>query len=644
MDIDSDNEDYELRSRLRNQIFSSNVRRDHQEGPISKIPPEVLLLVFSLVSHKPDLVPLLTVCKRWGDLIVELLWYRPSLMNGHAKRGIDEVMKKNRNETYWDYRTYIRRLNLSFIFDKVDDDFLYLFEGCPNLERLTLVNCSKVTPAPIINILQGCIKLQSIDMTGLKNIDDSIFNALADNCPRLQGIYAPGCPNISNEVILKITDRCSLLKRVKITDNEHINDDALIALTTKCKSLIEVDVHNCPNLTDASLETVFLNLTQLRELRISQNHNISDNVLRNLNENTVLERLRILDLSASARITDRLVEKITLAAPRLRNVVLSKCTNLTDSSLRALATLGKNLHYIHLGHCSNVTDFGVTTLVRSCHRLQYIDLACCTQLTNISLIELASLPRLKRIGLVKCANINDAGIITLIRRRGQGDTLERVHLSYCTNLSVFPIFQLLQSCPKLTHLSLTGIQAFLRQDITQFCRSAPPDFNDHQRALFCVFSGNGVRQLREHLATLCANSHAGLMIGNEELPAFMGDLLPTQFEGNRNFLRIDDFFRQTGPMNERAFAGGIMNGGFQQVPRAVQLQRLTTASASDELIDEDFEAGLEEQNIDNQDIVVDQEEPTETGVNRTNIRTTMNGLNVQDGNGVQIIDYEDISP
>jgi hypothetical protein len=97
-------------------------------------------------------------------------------------------------------------------------------------------------------------------------------------------------------------------------------------------------------------------------------------------------------------------------------------------------------------------------------------------------------------------------------------------------------------------------------------------------------------------------------------------------------------------MTERAFAGGIMNGGFQQVPRAVQLQRLTTASASDELIDEDFEAGLEEQNIDNQDIVVDQEEPTETGVNRTNIRTTMNGLNVQDGNGVQIIDYEDISP
>ena len=61
------------------------------------------------------------------------------------------------------------------------------------------------------------------------------------------------------------------------------------------------------------------------------------------------------------------------------------------------------------------------------------------------------------------------------------------------------IHTLLNNCPRLTHLSLTGVQAFLREDLTVYCREAPPEFNEHQRDVFCVFSGAGVTRLREHL-------------------------------------------------------------------------------------------------------------------------------------------------
>jgi F-box and leucine-rich repeat protein GRR1 len=43
------------------------------------------------------------------------------------------------------------------------------------------------------------------------------------------------------------------------------------------------------------------------------------------------------------------------------------------------------------------------------------------------------------------------------------------------------------------------VQAFLREDLLAFCREAPPEFNEHQRDVFCVFSGNGVGRLREFL-------------------------------------------------------------------------------------------------------------------------------------------------
>lgn len=59
---------------------------------------------------------------------------------------------------------------------------------------------------------------------------------------------------------------------------------------------------------------------------------------------------------------------------------------------------------------------------------------------------------------------------------------------------------MLQACPRLTHLSLTGVQAFhARDDLTRFCREAPPEFTHVQRDVFCVFSGEGVSRLRDYL-------------------------------------------------------------------------------------------------------------------------------------------------
>ena len=75
------------------------------------------------------------------------------------------------------------------------------------------------------------------------------------------------------------------------------------------------------------------------------------------------------------------------------------------------------------------------------------------------------------------------------------------------------IHVLLNNCPKLTHLSLTGVQAFLRDELLAFCREAPPEFNDHQRDVFCVFSGTGVGRLREFLNQQKAHSAANEAAG-----------------------------------------------------------------------------------------------------------------------------------
>ena len=207
--------------------------------------------------------------------------------------------------------------------------------------------------------------------------------------------------------------------------------------------MLEIDLHNCRQVTNISITNLMSHGPQLRELRIGHCNLITDTAFLELPKNLSFESLRILDLTACTRLRDQAVEKIIETSPRLRNLVLAKCKEITDQSVLAITKLGKNLHYIHLGHCAQITDGSVAQLVKLCNRIRYIDLACCHLLTDKSVKQLATLPKLRRIGLVKCQQITDGSIYALAKQtidpRAKPQLpslLERVHLSYCTNLTL----------------------------------------------------------------------------------------------------------------------------------------------------------------------------------------------------------------
>lgn len=204
--------------------------------------------------------------------------------------------------------------------------------------------------------------------------------------------------------------------------------------------MLEVDLHGCRNITNPSVTALLSTLRNLRELRLAHCTEISDHAFIHLSKKLVFDSLRILDLTACENVKDDSVEKIINSSPRLRNLVLAKCKYITDRSVHAICKLGKNIHYVHLGHCSNITDSAVTQLVKSCNRIRYIDLACCNRLTDSSVQQLATLPKLRRIGLVKCQAITNRSILALakpkIPQHPLVSCLERVHLSYCVNLSI----------------------------------------------------------------------------------------------------------------------------------------------------------------------------------------------------------------
>ncbi|KAK0652782.1 hypothetical protein B0T16DRAFT_505470 [Cercophora newfieldiana] len=498
--------------------------------PVNRLPNEILIAIFVRLSSASDILHVMLTCKRWARNAVDILWHRPACTSWPRHASICQTLGVE--SPYFHYRDFIKRLNLASLNEKVNDGSVMPLAVCSRVERLTLTGCKGLTDTGLIALVQNNTHLLALDISLDVQITEASINAIADNCRRLQGLNVSSCTKISNDSMIKLAQNCRFIKRLKLNDCNQLNDEAVIAFAEHCPNILEIDLHQCRLVGNEPVTQLLAKGQSLRELRLAGCELIDDSAFLSLPPNRTYEHLRILDLTSCSELTDRAVERIIDVAPRLRNLVLAKCRRITDAAVYSIARLGKNLHYVHLGHCSSITDDAVKRLVQACNRIRYIDLGCCTHLTDESVTKLASLPKLKRIGLVKCASITDDSVLALARanqrsrpRRDadgnviQGETstshssLERVHLSYCTNLTLQSILRLLNSCPRLTHLSLTGVQAFLREDLEMFCRDAPPEFTEHQRSVFCVFSGQGVVGLRKYL-----NQERGFTAGGPPPP------------------------------------------------------------------------------------------------------------------------------
>ncbi|KAL2413118.1 SCF E3 ubiquitin ligase complex F-box protein grrA [Exophiala dermatitidis] len=490
-----------------------DIEQVHRLSPISKLPPEILIAILSKLSTTADLRNCMLVSYHWALYTVGILWHRPLCNKWTNLLSVVATLGKG-EKSYFPYHEMVKRLNLSAIADTINDGTVQPFMTCKSIERLTLTNCAKLTDFGVAGLVEGSRKLQALDVTDVDALTDRTLHVVAENCAKLQGLNITNCSNITDESLIDIAEHCRQLKRLKLNGVVRATDLSITAVARNCRSILEIDLAGCHSITSESVTALLTNLSHLRELRLAHCIDLNDSAFTNLPARLTFDALRILDLTACEQIRDEAIARIIPAAPRLRNLVLAKCRHITDRAVTSICRLGKNLHYIHLGHCVNLTDNAVIQLVKSCNRIRYIDLACCSRLTDASVRHLAQLPKLRRIGLVKCQNLTDSSIMALAHgpllfsptgKAGlpsQFVSLERVHLSYCVNLTLKGITALLHNCPRLTHLSLTGVQAFLREDLTRFCRDAPAEFTHPQRDVFCVFSGEGVSRLREYLMRL----------------------------------------------------------------------------------------------------------------------------------------------
>jgi F-box and leucine-rich repeat protein GRR1 len=415
-------------------------------SPIARLPAEILISIFSRLSSTGELQTCLLVSKEWARNSVGLLWHRPAMNKWDSIHSVVRSIRKSKK--FFAYQDLVKRLNMSTLGGQVTDGTLLGMKDCKRIERLTLTNCCKLNDLSLQPLIDMNRSLLALDVTGLDQLTDRTMMTVAEHCIRLQGLNVTGCRKLTDAAIVAIAQNCRHLKRLKFNNCVQLTDKAIMNIARHCSNLLEIDLYGLQNLESSAVTELLRSCPQLREMRLAHCSRINDDAFLDIPIDTdipqTFDALRILDLTDCGELGDRGVERIIQLCPRLRNLILAKCRLITDRAVNAITKLGKNLHYIHLGHCARITDTSVEALAKNCTRIRYIDLACCSSLTDRSVDQLATLPKLKRIGLVKCSSISDSGIASLAnggdphrsRRPAGSSVLERVHLSYCTQLTV----------------------------------------------------------------------------------------------------------------------------------------------------------------------------------------------------------------
>ncbi|KAK4656472.1 LOW QUALITY PROTEIN: SCF ubiquitin ligase complex subunit [Podospora pseudocomata] len=438
--------------------------------PINRLPNEILIAIFAKLNSLSDVFHVMLTCRRWARNAVDILWHRPSC-------------------TTWDKHVQIlqhsqlRGSGLSLQGSSssastlrvctTPDGSVVPLASCTRVERLTLTNCGKITDTGLIPLITNNDHLLALDVFQ-RQPNYGGFDLCY--CPVLQA--TPGSQHQwMPQGLSREHDYSCRELQLKLNDCQQLTNQAVLAFAEHCPNILEIDLHQCKLIGNEPVTALIEKGQALRELRLANCELIDDNAFLSL-PNRTFENLRILDLTSCDKLTDRAVQKIVKSRLDSGTWSLPSAASSQTSSV-CHCWSGEEPAFPPFGPLPRRSRTRPLKLVAECNRIRYIDLGCCTHLTDDSVMKLATLPKLKR---VVSSNITDASVIALANANRRARLRKDAHGNVIPNryVSMRPQ-QLGTRSSELLH------------------KSYFEGFTQHQRDVFCVFSGQGVVNLRKYL-------------------------------------------------------------------------------------------------------------------------------------------------
>ena len=461
---------------------------------INYLPPELLTKIFSYLSQEDLLTTISTVCHYWNEVAFSSsLWKRMCLI----------VMTDEELDIYLQNIARYKDFVQSLVIKSEHLIKFFVIRKNRNLSNLRNLKIWNGLPDEDVNFCKNIVDLYP----GIVAIEFEIFKA-AD-------VF--GYLSVLSNLMLRDLD---IVIRTR-ADTIALNKIICEFISKQC-SLQSLGIH-CPVLQSETNIKLLRNLKDLTYLDLSNSAGVDDCMFTALPE---LSKLTELDLSFTS-VNDEGLKNIATMASHLKILTLRQCKKLSDigigyiadgchclerltitndndvggvvlfpSTLKTLGEGCQKLKYLRVINCIGLDNSGVNYLVQNCHDLEYLFLRSknisspslhaishfCSNLFhllihgyNINTVSVESILTnnrfIKDLDISGCSNING---IDLCKSTATKSVIFETH-SHVTSLRIkgktdigfSAIEQIVTFCPDLCYLSLSPINAAIRDDASE---------------------------------------------------------------------------------------------------------------------------------------------------------------------------------
>lgn len=390
----------------------------------------------------------------------------------------------------------LRTAKLTGVLDLSDRSLVSLAQATVDLRYIDISGCKQLTDVGVLELASQANHLEVVKLNSVSSLTDPSISTLVRSLPRLVELDAADLPLVTSYSVRDIWTFGKKLRKVRLCRCSHVDDkgfptpfDVFLA-PSSAKSTHPPVIPGQPIQRPASGE-----ISQQEGLRAADA--IAGNRISSwldamppliLPAYHILEQLHTLDLTQCKKVTDAAIAGIVSHAPRLQHVHLAGCSLLTNAALERLCSLATHLETLTISHAENITDPAIVDLVHCCPKLAVVDVSCksrpvsaeyqtngcvldCRLLSDLSILEFAILPNLRRLSLAGLILVTDISLLFLAEH---GVRLAHLQIAHCERIALNTIHVLLRRLDRLTYLSTSGIPSTNRVGIKRFSDPVPP--------------------------------------------------------------------------------------------------------------------------------------------------------------------------
>ncbi|PWA81883.1 VIER F-box protein 2 [Artemisia annua] len=397
----------------------------------NSLPDECLTLIFNFLTTTHDRNNSSRVCHRWLQIDAQTRTHLTLNARERLQRFIPQIFIRFDSLT----RLVLHNHDYNSYYSINDKDMILITSMCPNLTRLKIIECRRITDSGMAVFSKNCKKLKEFSYDHCWCSDSGIFELL-DNSSQLEVlsvtrlfIYsddsASFCAGLAAKTLKVIKLRhvhservfqpliigAKNLKRLKLVDCDG-NWDRTLEMIPDDNCLVEVHLEGV-NVSDVGLSS----LAKCRDLLVLRidNYRCTDVGLISVAENC--RALKKLYVGRRSEIGDSGLIAVGRHSVNLQELILNG-VEATCVSLEVIATNCQNLVRLELCQSDTITDVEVMFIAEKCVALKILCIEECGVSNNGIEAFALGCPNLAEIRVTKCKKLTREVKDWLIARRG----------------------------------------------------------------------------------------------------------------------------------------------------------------------------------------------------------------------------------